>query len=273
MCDPGFDAANKEIDPYTGNVTGWEVIIPMVDRTDPMSAPDPNPIWGYARVHIIEVCVPGSPGCRGAGSCISYGFCTGGDKKIVIDQLSCFPCLGSSDISVNPISFDLGNVLVGTSSAPQTWSILNDGNGILAIYPLQINGTNYSEFFIENDTCSGKILLPSEDCTVDLVFSPTSEGSKNANLSVRSNDPNTPEFAIPLSGVGFIDTDGDGVTDSRDNCPINQNPDQSDIDNDGIGDACEQKKFLVVLITSLRHLLTRQPSRWMSQVRHHLLDG
>lgn len=36
-----------------------------------------------------------------------------------------------------------------------------------------------------------------------------------------------------------IDTDGDSVPDSRDNCPLTQNPDQSDIDNDGKGDACD----------------------------------
>ena len=92
MCDPGFDSGSKEIDPSTGDVTGWEVIIPIVDRTDPMSAPDPNPVWGYAKVHIIEICAPGSPGCRGAGSCTSYGYCTGGDKKIVLDRITCIPC-------------------------------------------------------------------------------------------------------------------------------------------------------------------------------------
>lgn len=35
------------------------------------------------------------------------------------------------------------------------------------------------------------------------------------------------------------DTDGDGVPDFRDNCPVKANPSQSDSDNDGIGDACD----------------------------------
>ena len=35
------------------------------------------------------------------------------------------------------------------------------------------------------------------------------------------------------------DTDGDGVPDVVDNCPDNYNPDQTDVDNDGIGNVCD----------------------------------
>lgn len=34
------------------------------------------------------------------------------------------------------------------------------------------------------------------------------------------------------------DSDGDGIDDSRDNCPSVPNPDQADCDQDGVGDAC-----------------------------------
>jgi hypothetical protein len=36
-----------------------------------------------------------------------------------------------------------------------------------------------------------------------------------------------------------VDTDGDGVADSSDNCPNTANADQLDSDGDGIGDACD----------------------------------
>jgi DNA/RNA endonuclease G (NUC1) len=36
-----------------------------------------------------------------------------------------------------------------------------------------------------------------------------------------------------------LDTDGDGLPDSADNCPVTFNPDQADTDHDGIGDACD----------------------------------
>lgn len=36
-----------------------------------------------------------------------------------------------------------------------------------------------------------------------------------------------------------LDTDADGIPDISDNCPTTANPDQADLDNDGIGDACD----------------------------------
>lgn len=41
-----------------------------------------------------------------------------------------------------------------------------------------------------------------------------------------------------INNVGTKDTDGDGIWDLHDNCKFTQNPDQTDSNTDGIGDAC-----------------------------------
>jgi hypothetical protein len=40
-------------------------------------------------------------------------------------------------------------------------------------------------------------------------------------------------------GGGCVDTDGDGICDSEDNCPSTPNADQADADGDGVGDVCD----------------------------------
>ena len=42
----------------------------------------------------------------------------------------------------------------------------------------------------------------------------------------------------------FFDSDGDGVSDNLDNCPLTANPDQADWNNNGVGDVCGDPKPL-----------------------------
>ena len=52
----------------------------------------------------------------------------------------------------------------------------------------------------------------------------------------KDNDCNN---VVDDGNVCTIDTDGDGVPDSTDNCPTVSNADQKDTDGDGVGDACD----------------------------------
>lgn len=54
--------------------------------------------------------------------------------------------------------------------------------------------------------------------------------------------PNPDQADLDGDGIGDAcdpDDDGDGVPDAEDNCPLVPNPSQLDTDGDGIGDACE----------------------------------
>ncbi len=318
MFDPSFDAANKEKD-ISGNVTGWWTLLPQTMHLDPMSPPDPNPVIGHVLTRIIAVCALGISGCRAfdapPGLCSAFPV-----NSVVIDRISCLPCSGTPNLHIMtqyPINF--GEVNVGDSSTAQEVRILNAGSNILYINEVDITGSDSSEFTIQSNDCSVRLLMPSSECTIQLGFSPTNGGQRNATLAISSNDPYNPVTEVSLNGWGMvpsynlsvtnimgsgsvsaigiacpadcsetynsgtnveltanpdsgwyfdywggdisgdanpysllidanksitaafqeIDTDGDGVPDSRDNCPLDQNPDQSDMDSDGKGDVCD----------------------------------
>lgn len=56
------------------------------------------------------------------------------------------------------------------------------------------------------------------------------------NDSLESDFSNEENFLIPGP---VTDADSDGVSDELDNCPGQYNPNQSDLDNDGLGDVCD----------------------------------
>jgi len=103
------------------------------------------------------------------------------------------------NISVSPTSKDFGEVTVGSSSSPQTFTVSNVGTATLTITDITISGPGSEEFSMSPypDT------IPAGDSAgVNVTFSPTSTGGKSATLAVTSNDPDEATVEVSLSGTG-----------------------------------------------------------------------
>ncbi|OQX24148.1 MAG: hypothetical protein BWK80_22360 [Desulfobacteraceae bacterium IS3] len=107
------------------------------------------------------------------------------------------------NISASPESVSFGEKIVG-SSQNQTVTITNSGGASLKIEKISIAGTNASAFKIEKDNCSGQTLSSYTTATIELAFSPDSNGAKTATLRIASDDPATPILMITLSGTGVL---------------------------------------------------------------------
>jgi hypothetical protein len=140
---------------------------------------------------------------------IVYGrrvFLASGEKGILLQS----GALSSPQISVSSTSLDFGSVDVGNSSFTNL-VITNSGSAGLIIRQISFGGADPLDFNSRNDACTGATLSPSQNCAVQIVFSPHSTGSKSGTLSISSNDPDTPTQTVSLSGTGTGNDDGGTV--------------------------------------------------------------
>jgi len=102
----------------------------------------------------------------------------------------------------NANELDFGNIPVNSTSSDKVVNVMNTGTLNLSLGTIGKTGTNASDFMITDDKCSGKTLAQFQNCIVKVAFKPQSTGVKIANLSIPSNDPDTPIFNVPLRGAG-----------------------------------------------------------------------
>jgi len=107
------------------------------------------------------------------------------------------------NISVSPTTVDFGNVVVGTTSAPQTVTVANTGNADLTVSNVVLTGD--TDFDVQTTTCVDPILAPGESCSADVVFTPSSIGGKTATVTITSDDPDTPTVEVTLTGNGVVE--------------------------------------------------------------------
>jgi hypothetical protein len=97
--------------------------------------------------------------------------------------------------NMSPGSLVFSPQQVGTSSAAQTVTLTNAGNGVLSIGSVQVTG-NYAQ----TNNCPAS-LASNSNCAIHVTFTPTAAGTRNGTLTITDNALGSPQTAN-LTGSG-----------------------------------------------------------------------
>jgi hypothetical protein len=106
---------------------------------------------------------------------------------------------GAITVSLTPASLTFSITQVGGSSAAQTLTLANAGNGALIISNIQATG-DYSQ----TNNCPST-LAASSSCTFNITFTPTASGTRNGALTLTDNVPGSPQ-TVTFTGSGYVST-------------------------------------------------------------------
>ncbi len=128
---------------------------------------------------------------------------------------------GGPTASLSSGSLTFGSTNVGSTSAAQNVSLINNGPGTLSVSSVSISGD-----YLQTNNCNSA--LPSgSSCTVSVTFKPTASGTRTGSLTVSDNATNGPQTAsltgTGASSSGSVLTNGVGVaiSDASANHPQN----------------------------------------------------
>jgi hypothetical protein len=105
-------------------------------------------------------------------------------------------------VRLSTTSLNFAGQLVGTSSAVQTVTLTNNGDGALTISSVAASGDFARQ--IPVDPIPGECAVtvaPGTSCGIDVVFKPQAGGSRTGSLSITDDAANSPQ-SVALSGAG-----------------------------------------------------------------------
>ena len=121
-----------------------------------------------------------------------------GMLAISSSQISTFQASisASPTITVTPTSLTFASRTVGTTSAPQTVTVTNNGPGVLDVESVTLVGD-----FAYTTNCPD-LIAAGATCTADVTFKPLAAGLRTGSITAVSNAIGSPH-TLPLSGVGL----------------------------------------------------------------------
>lgn len=184
---------------------GWTTFRLLIDPTEDSLVAEINGATVYDDV------IPAGGRTSGAvqvGHRETHGTGTSGVEGAWVDNIQISSPGGQvstdPDIDVDPLVRSFGNVEVGTTSAAQSVTIENTGDGDDLVVNLAFAGAGAGAYTIVGGNQSPYTITQNNDVVIQIEFSPGSEASFPATLEVDHNAPGASSpIEVTLSGTGI----------------------------------------------------------------------
>lgn len=97
---------------------------------------------------------------------------------------------------------DFGPSPLGSRAPAAAVTLSNRGSAALVLRDLALEGAAAADFERRGDRCTGVTLEPGRACSLQIVFTPSADGRRQAVLRVRGDLPGPP-LLVELTGVGL----------------------------------------------------------------------
>lgn len=102
-------------------------------------------------------------------------------------------------LSYSPSSIAFGSQVIGIASSAHDITLTNCGSAALGISSITITGTNAGDYG-QTNTC-GSSLAAGANCTISVIFTPTTTGTRTASVSISDNVSGSPQTRRPRQAV------------------------------------------------------------------------
>jgi subtilase family serine protease len=104
-------------------------------------------------------------------------------------------------VNLAPSSLAFGQQATGSTSAPRSVILSNNGNAPLVTSSVTVGGANPGDF-AQTNTCSSS-LATGANCAINVTFTPSATGARSASLTITDNARGSPH-TINLTGTGVV---------------------------------------------------------------------
>jgi len=109
-------------------------------------------------------------------------------------------------VNLVPDNLDFGNQVIRRTSAAKRLIVKNTGGKPLYFASVDLGGDNPNSLAVLKDTCTGATIDPEKACIVDVAFTPSATGGRNARLRLNDNALDSPQ-RVKLNGNAINSSD------------------------------------------------------------------